>query len=82
MRLDRRVVEGSGVSVGTCWPTPMYPPPVPELWAGGRMFCFWLGAILLSTREVMPMGLVDKQIHQNWVKVKTFPQEGLAGSSL
>jgi hypothetical protein len=57
VRLDCRVIEGSGVLVGTGWPTPMYPPH--SLSCGQEAGCVALGwgPFLQSTREVMHTGL-------------------------
>lgn len=57
VRLVSTVMEVCGVPVGTCWLTPACPPPVSELWAGGRMCRFWLLAISLPSKEVMPISL-------------------------
>lgn len=45
---DRRLWDAYGNRLDNSYA----PTPVPELWAGGRVCCFWLGGILQSTKVI------------------------------
>ena len=70
VRLDSSMMEGSEVPVGTCKPTPMYPPQFPScaqeagsVTFGWGPFCSPPGRSCISV-----WAMVDEQIHQNRVE--------------
>lgn len=78
---DRRL----WMPMGTGWTTAMHPPQCLSCGQEAGCVAFGWGAFCSPPRSyTSAWAVVDKQIldKQNCEKVRTFPQEGLAGSSL